>query len=109
MKEEQEHARANSALPVAGDISDPNTLRGQFTDTNFDRILRITETAGQRVCERARSILSPDQLASFAQFQTNRLRDMRATKGLMQGLYGPDKSAGPHTSPLSDDNLIPRS
>ena len=40
-------------------------------------------------------MLSLDQLASFARFQTNLLKGTSASMGLMKGLYGADKSAGP--------------
>jgi hypothetical protein len=58
-----------------------------------DELLQAQETAGQRAYERARTILSPDQLDTFGKYQTNRMQMMRMGMTMMRKMFTPDNPA----------------
>jgi len=77
MKEEKQAVTAatGQAFPVAG--QDASNLEAMFSKEGAEKLLQAQETISQRVYDRARDILSPDQLVSFCSFQTNQLQMMR--------------------------------
>jgi hypothetical protein len=93
MKEEQKNAAAASGLPVGDMDKDPSKLQALFSEGKMDQLMQVQETVTQQVYDRARRILSPDQLESFGKFQTNQLQMMRASMGMMKGLFGGEKSS----------------
>ena len=95
MQEEQKNAAAAAGLPTGDFAKDPSKLQSLFTEDKLDQFMEAQSTANQRVYDRAQSVLSPEQLASFGQFQTNALRMMRASMGVMKGLFGGEKPAPP--------------
>ena len=95
MQEEQKNAAAAAGLPTGDFAKDPSKLQSLFTEDKLDQFMEAQSTANQRVYDRAQSVLSPEQLASFGQFQTNALRMMRASMGVMKGLFGGEKPAVP--------------
>jgi hypothetical protein len=54
-----------------------------------DKLLQTQEVVNQRVYERARDVLSPDQLEAFARFQTNQLQVMRVGMGMARQFMVP--------------------
>jgi hypothetical protein len=93
MKEEQKNVAAASGLPVGEMDKDPSKLQALFSEGKTDQLMQVQETVMQQVYDRARHILSPDQLESFGKFQTNQLQMMRASMGMMKGLFGGEKSS----------------
>ena len=93
MKEEQKNAVAASGLPIADMEKNPSKLQALFSEGKFDQLMQVQETVSQRVYERAQSVLSAEQLESFGKFQTNQLGMMRASMGMMKGLFGGDKTS----------------
>ena len=53
----------------------------------------------QRVYERAKAVLSPEQLNGFGRFQTNQLQMMRMGMTMARKFLGPDNSGAPVASP----------
>ncbi len=64
-----------------------------MSDDKTDQILRAQETVNQRVYERARTILSRDQLNTLASFQTNQMQMMRMGMGMVKNMFSPGKPA----------------
>jgi hypothetical protein len=93
MKEEQKNAAKSSGLPVGDMDKDPSKLQAMFADGKMDQLMQAQETVNQRVYDRARSILSAEQLEGFGRFETNQLAMMRASMGMMKGLFGGDKAS----------------
>jgi hypothetical protein len=46
------------------------------------------------VLDRARTILSPDQLQTVSSFQTNQMQMLRMGMGMVKTMFGPDKPGG---------------
>ena len=100
MKEEQKNVAAATGLPVGQTDKDPAKLQSLFSDGKVDELLQAQETAGQRAYERARTILSPDQLDTFGKYQTNRMQMMRMGMTMMRKMFTPDNPA-PGATPAS--------
>jgi hypothetical protein len=99
MNEEQKNAAAASGLSMGDADNDPSKLKALFSEGKFDQLMQAQESVNQRVYERAQSILSAEQLESFGQFQTNQLQIMRASMGMMKGLFGGDKASASTSLP----------
>jgi hypothetical protein len=93
MKEEQKSVAATTGLPLGQTDKDPAKLQSLLSDGKVDEILQAQETAGQRAYERARTILSPDQLDTFGKYQTNRMQMMRMGMTMMRKMFTPDSPA----------------
>jgi len=98
MKEERKNVAATTGLPLGDTDKDPAKLEALMSDDKVDQILQAQETIGQRVYERARTILSPEQLETLGKFQTNQMQMMRMGMGMMKKMFGPDKPS-PATPP----------
>ena len=101
MKEEKKNAAAATDLPLGKPGQDAATLQALMSDDKTEQMLKAQESVNQRVYERARTILSPDQLNTFGQFQTNQMQMMRMGMGMVKTMFGPDKpaTAAPPTNP----------
>ncbi len=93
MKEEQKSVAANTGLPLGQTDKDPAKLQTLFSDGKVDELLQAQDTVSQRVYERARTILSPDQLDTLSRYQTNRMQMMRMGMTMMRKVFTPDNSA----------------
>ena len=93
MKEEKKNVAASTGLPLSDANQDPAKLQALMSDDKVDQLLHGQETVGQRVYERARTILSPEQLATLGKFQTNQMQMTRMGMSMMKKMLGPDKSA----------------
>jgi hypothetical protein len=93
MKEEQKSVAATTGLPLGQTDKDPAKLQSLLSDGKVDDLLKAQETAGQRAYERARTILSPDQLDTFGKYQTNRMQMMRMGMTMMRKMFTPDNPA----------------
>jgi hypothetical protein len=92
MKEEQKNVATTTGLPLGETDKDPAKLQALFSGDKVDELLQAQKTVGQRVYERARTILSPDQLDTWGKYQTNRMQMMRMDMTMMHKFMGPDKS-----------------
>jgi hypothetical protein len=93
MKEEQKSVAASTGLPVGQTDKDPAKLQAMFSDGKVDELIQAQETVGQRVYDRARTILSPDQLDTLGRYQTNRMQMMRMGMTMMRKMFTPDTPA----------------
>jgi len=91
MKEERKNVAATTGLPLGDADKDEAKLQALMSDDKVDQLLQAQETVGQRVYERARTILSPEQLETLGKFQTNQVQMMRMGMSMMKKMLGPDK------------------
>jgi hypothetical protein len=92
MKEETKNVAATVGLPLDGPDKDPAKIKAMLAEGKMDELLRGQETVSQRVYERARTILFPEQLASFGRFQTNQMQAMRLGMNMAKKMFAPDAS-----------------
>ena len=100
MKEEQKSVAASTGLPLGDANKDPAKLETMFSGDKVDELIAAQDTVGQRVYERARTILSPDQLNTWGKYQTNRMQMMRMGMNMAKKMFAPDKPAA--DAPPSD-------
>jgi hypothetical protein len=93
MKEEKKNVAASTDV-TSGDANNAANLQAMLSDEKLNELMQTQETIGQRVYERARTLLSPDQLAAFGQFQTNQMQMTRLGMNMARKMFAPDKSAG---------------
>src|ERR1035437_891884 len=93
MKEEQKSVVATTGLPLGQTDKDPAKFQSLLSDGKVDELLQAQETVGQRVYERARTILSPDQLDTLGRYQTNWMQMMRVGMTMMRKMFTPDSPA----------------
>jgi hypothetical protein len=100
MKEEQQNAATTTGLSPGDANKAPANLQALLSDDDKqDELLQAQAAASQRVYDRAQAVLSPGQLSSFGQFQTNQLQMMRASMGMMRKMFAPDPSAASAAPP----------
>jgi hypothetical protein len=94
MKEEKSNsAAAGSPLATLG--RDAENLQNLLDEDKVQRLIETQSNLNQRVFERAGAVLSPDQLSSFARFQTNQLQMMRMGMTMARKFLAPDNSPPP--------------
>jgi hypothetical protein len=93
MQEEQKNVATTTGLPLGQADKDPAKLQSLFSDGKMDELLQAQEAVGQRVYDRARTILSPDQLDTFGRYQTNRMQMMRMGMSMVSKMFAPDNPA----------------
>jgi hypothetical protein len=91
MKEEKQNASANGQT-LSGLGQDQAGLQAMLSDEQAEKLLQSQQDISQRVYDRARSILSPEQMDSFGTFQTNQLQMMRLGIGMARKLMAPAKT-----------------
>jgi hypothetical protein len=99
MKEEKKSVATTTGLPLEDTNKDPAKILGLLSDGKVDELLQGQETVSQRVYDRARTFLSPDQLESLGKFQTNQMRMMRMSMTMARKMFAPDQSAAGAASP----------
>jgi len=77
MKEEKQVVAAAYGLPMPESGHDAAQLQIMLSEGGTEKIQQAQETINQRVYERAREVLSTEQLEAFGKFQTNQLHTMR--------------------------------
>jgi hypothetical protein len=93
MKEEKKNVAATTGLPLGDSNKDPAKLQALLSEDKMSELLQAQDTISQRVYERARTILSPDQLEAFGRFQTNQMQMMRMSMNMARRMFAPDQSA----------------
>jgi hypothetical protein len=102
MREEKQNM--GTAIPEAlkGGGQNPAAMQAVFDEEQASRLLEAQEAINARVQERAGQVLSPDQLASFARFQTNQMSMMRMGLTMARKMFsgeGSDSSSVPAVAP----------
>ena len=93
MAEERKNVTAAKGL-TSSDANNSGDIQASLSDDKVNEIIQAQQTIGQRVSERARSFLSPNQMQAFGQFQTNQIQSLRAGVIMMRTMFSPDKPAG---------------
>jgi hypothetical protein len=94
MKEEKQALTAvGQHMPGMG--QDAANLEALLSKDQSETMLGLQESVNERVYERAKGLLSEEQLAAFGKFQTNQLQMMRAGVGMARTLFNPDGASGP--------------
>jgi hypothetical protein len=90
MKEEKQSA-VSRGDSVFSDSKDPAKIQEMLAGGQTDKLLQGQEEINQRVYDRARDVLTPDQLSSFGAFQTNQLQMMRMGMTMAKQMFGGQK------------------
>jgi hypothetical protein len=99
MKEEKQGLTA-AGLPVPGASQDAaGNLQAMLSEDQTEQLLQSQESVNQRVYERAKAVLSAEQLNGLGKFQTNQLQMMRMGMTMARKFLGPDKPGAPIASP----------
>ena len=99
MMEEKKNVASSTGLPLGDSSQDPAKLQALMSDDKVDQYMQALETINQRVYDRARTILSFEQLNTLGRFQTNQLQMMRMGMGMMKTMFGSEKPSGPAAPP----------
>ena len=99
MKEEKKNVAATTGLPLESGGQDAAKLQSLMSGDKTDQLMQAQDTVNQRVFERARTILSPDQLDTLGKFQTNQLQMMRVGMGMMKKMFSPDNPSAAAAPP----------
>jgi hypothetical protein len=93
MREEKKYVADTQGQSQTSSSSDMDKFKAMLSEEDANKMLDQQSTVNQRVYDRARNILSDDQLASFAQWQTNQLNMMRMGVNMARKMMGGDKTA----------------
>jgi hypothetical protein len=99
IKEEQKSVAATTGLPLGDANKGSAKLEAMLSGDKVDELIAAQETVGQRVYDRARTILSPDQLDMWGKYQTNRMQMMRMGMNMARKMFTPDKPAADAAPP----------
>jgi hypothetical protein len=92
MAEERKSVAATTGLPLTEGDKDPAKLQALMSGEKVDELIRAQETVSQRVYERARTILSPEQLQTLGRFQTNQVQMTRMGLSMMRTMFSPQQT-----------------
>ena len=93
MKEERQNVATATGQPLPGSGDDQvANLQAMTSPEQMQKLLDSQATVNEKVYDRAREVLSPDQLQSFGQFQTNQLQMMRMGMTMASKMFGSQKS-----------------
>lgn len=93
MREERRSVTA-TGMPTPGAGHDAANLEAMMSGEGVEQLLQSQETVNQRVYDRARGVLSEEQLAAFGRFQTNQLQMMRMGMNMARRFMGAENSGG---------------
>lgn len=98
MREEKKNLAAAGQLPP-GAGNDPANMEAMLSGDGVEKLVEAQETVNQRVYERARGMLSEDQLGAFGKFQTNQLQMMRMGMNMAKKFMSPEQPAPESPAP----------
>ncbi len=98
IKEERRNEAAATGLPLPGSSQGQQDMDSVLSPEKSERLLRAQESVNQRVFERARTLLSPEQLQSFGTFQSNQLQTMRMGLSMARKMLGGDQGQADATA-----------
>lgn len=93
MREEKQAVTAGGGM-ASFDGQDPASMQAMFSGEGIDKVLQNQEAIGKRVYERARTVLSENQLTAFGKFQTSQLQMMRVGMSMARQFMSPEGGAG---------------
>lgn len=93
--QEEKRSLANVGQPVLIGNDDAANVDAMLSEDKSETLLQSQEYVNERVLERAKTVLSPDQLNAFAKFQTNQLGLMRLGMGMARNLFGTEDEQAP--------------
>jgi hypothetical protein len=92
MKEEKQAVATATGQPTPGTTPDAATMDAMFSGEGVEKMLQSQEAVNQRVYERAKEVLSENQLGPFGKFQTNQLQMMRMGMSMAKKFMAPEKA-----------------
>jgi hypothetical protein len=98
MREEKKNI-ASSGQPVMGNGQDAASIQAMLDSDQLEKMMASQEDVNQRVYDRAKSVLSPSQLDSFGQYQTNQLQMMKVGMTMAKKMFKQGNSGAPPPSP----------
>lgn len=99
IREEKQNVKPAGGEAQPGTSLDAANLQAGLTDEQVDKLMQTQETINQRVYERARDLLSPDQMEAFGRFQTNQMQMMRMGMSMARKFFAPEASTDGPTQP----------
>jgi len=97
MKEESKNLKAALSPTDAATSEQARQFKMMSSEEEMNKFFDQQEQANQRVLERSRSILSPEQLNSFGTFQSNQLNMQRLGMNMAKQMFGGEKTDAPVT------------
>jgi hypothetical protein len=94
MKEEKETATAGGAFSDLGQTSGQGAMQAALSNEQMEKTLAAQEEVNLRVYERARTVLSEEQMNAFGKFQTNQLSMMRMGLSMTRQFLTPGGGEG---------------
>ena len=98
MREEKQAVTAAGGM-ASFDGQDAASMQAMFSGEGIDKVLQNQEAIGKRVYERARTVLSENQLAAFGKFQTSQLQMMRVGMSMARQFMSSDSKPGGTPNP----------
>ncbi|HWQ90467.1 MAG TPA: hypothetical protein VN673_02260 [Clostridia bacterium] len=95
MREEKKNVAASTGTTFPG--QNPGNMESMFKGDQMEKLIAAQETVNQNVYARAGEVLEPQQLESFARFQTNQLQMLRMGLNMAKGFMGGENGAAPAT------------
>jgi hypothetical protein len=92
---EEKQVLAAAGQPLPGTGNDPATLQAIQSEDQSEVLLQGQDNVNQRVYERAKEVLSPEQLTAFGKFQTNQMQMMRMGLTMARKFMPADKPLAP--------------
>ena len=89
MKEERKNVASSTGLPLGESDKDPAKMEALISDEKIDQLMQAQDSVNQRVHERARTILSTEQLDTLGKFQTNQMQMMRMSMSMAKKMFAP--------------------
>jgi hypothetical protein len=99
MKEEKQNVAASTGQELSSTGQNAANLPGMLSGDKLEAFLDGQTQANQRVYDRAKDVLSPDQLAAFGKFQTNQLQMIRLGMSMANKMFAPPAEAPPAEAP----------
>jgi hypothetical protein len=93
MKEEKQSVAATTGQATPGAGRDAATMEAMFSSDATEKLMQTQESTNQRVYERAKEVLSENQLAAFGKFQTNQLQMIRMSMNMARKFMSPEQPA----------------
>lgn len=91
MREEKQNVTEATGQPMPGTSQGKAEMEAMLSEEGTEKLLQSQAEVNQRVFDRAREVLTPEQLDSFGQFQTNQLQMMRMGMSMARKMMAPEK------------------
>lgn len=91
---EEKRTLSAAGLSVPTVNTGENPFLAGFSEEQTEQVLQAQASMQDRVVERAKSILGPEQLSGFASYQTNQLQMMRMGMSMARKFFGPSQPSG---------------